>query len=347
MAEVALGKLAQPLIVIGGGLLAGYVVRRRYLAGEPGGEPALRAWSRLLKLIGIGVLVPPIVLISMLTKRLAGHDVWAMAMLGAAALLTGATVGRVLIALRNPPSKQAGAFLGCAAMSNILSFGGLVCFVFWGNVALQFTYLFKLFEHLLYFGVFYPWCSTYSPDLPRDRTGLVASFRRYPVTLVPIAAVAIGVSLNVLLFRGGDGTFALPGWAGPLNRVLVPCQTGLLAFAVGLTMAPARAGRYKTEIGLIGTIKFAVMPTVTGLLALALWNAGFLSESALRVAIVLSAMPVAFNALIPPSLYHLDEDLANSCWIATTCCLAVIVPVLYFLVGPGAEGILFANGYIE
>jgi hypothetical protein len=88
------------------------------------------------------------------------------------------------------------------------------------------------------------------------------------------------------------------------------------------------------------------MPLVTILLAAALVHQGLLSESGLRVAVILSAMPVAFNSLIPPSLYHLDEDLANSCWIATTCCLLILVPALYFLVGPGAEGLLFLDGQL-
>ena len=40
-------------------------------------------------------------------------------------------------------------------------------------------------------------------------------------------------------------------------------------------------------------------------------------------------MPVAFNALVPPSIFGFDLDLANSAWIVTTGLLAVIVPVLY------------------
>ena len=42
-------------------------------------------------------------------------------------------------------------------------------------------------------------------------------------------------------------------------------------------------------------------------------------------------MPVAFNSLIPPALYRLDEDLANSCWIFTSAMMVVVVPALYFI----------------
>ena len=46
---------------------------------------------------------------------------------------------------------------------------------------------------------------------------------------------------------------------------------------------------------------------------------------------VCASTPVAFNALIPPSIYDLDEDLANSCWFCTTVMLAAVVPILYLL----------------
>jgi predicted permease len=52
----------------------------------------------------------------------------------------------------------------------------------------------------------------------------------------------------------------------------------------------------------------------------------------LKVVLILSCMPVAFNALIPPSIYNLDLDLANSCWFSTTALLVVVLPVLMVLI---------------
>ena len=51
----------------------------------------------------------------------------------------------------------------------------------------------------------------------------------------------------------------------------------------------------------------------------------------LKVVTILSAMPVAMNALIPPSLFRLDLDLANACWVFTTMELVVILPVLVII----------------
>jgi hypothetical protein len=44
-------------------------------------------------------------------------------------------------------------------------------------------------------------------------------------------------------------------------------------------------------------------------------------------------MPVAFNALIPPSIYDLDLNLANSCWFFTTALLIFVLPGLLFILG--------------
>jgi predicted permease len=48
----------------------------------------------------------------------------------------------------------------------------------------------------------------------------------------------------------------------------------------------------------------------------------------LKVVMILSSMPVAFIALIPPSIYDLDLDLANSCWFFTTALLVLVLPLL-------------------
>ena len=48
-------------------------------------------------------------------------------------------------------------------------------------------------------------------------------------------------------------------------------------------------------------------------------------------------MPVAMNALIPPSLFRLDLDLANACWVFTTLELVLVLPILIIIL-PAAVG---------
>ena len=52
----------------------------------------------------------------------------------------------------------------------------------------------------------------------------------------------------------------------------------------------------------------------------------------LKVVMILAAMPVAFNALISPSIYDLDLDLANSGWFFTNALLVIVLPLLLIFI---------------
>ena len=51
----------------------------------------------------------------------------------------------------------------------------------------------------------------------------------------------------------------------------------------------------------------------------------------LKVVLILSSMPVGFIAMVPPTLYRLDIDLANACWLVTNGLLILVVPTLLLL----------------
>ena len=63
-----------------------------------------------------------------------------------------------------------------------------------------------------------------------------------------------------------------------------------------------------------------------------LFNLHLLSDGLVfKVVLVLTSMPVAFNALVAASIFDLDLDMANSCWLVTTLGLIIVLPWLYFL----------------
>jgi hypothetical protein len=43
-------------------------------------------------------------------------------------------------------------------------------------------------------------------------------------------------------------------------------------------------------------------------------------------------MPVSFNALIPPSIYDLDSNLANFYWFFTTAALIIVLLILLAII---------------
>ncbi len=314
-------------------MIAGYLIR--YHQRTQPTQAACDRWSRRLKIACLGYLIPPVVVIAIIQRPLSGTNVLAMGAIGVTCLLCGALLGRIYIAIRRMPPRQAGAFLGCASMANMFSFGGLIVFSFWKNDGLQQLYLFELFKHFLYFGVFYPWCATFGRALGQKRPSLIGSFRAYPITLIPIGAVVIGLVMNFVIHGVNALSVTLPDWLMSVNGILVPLHVGLLTFAVGLTLRPSRISSYWLECMAVNVIAFVARPAITAGAAMACLALGWIDMLGFRAAILLAAMPVAFNSLIPPALYDLDMDLANSCWICSTVVMLIMVPGMYMFAGIG------------
>ena len=89
---------------------------------------------------------------------------------------------------------------------------------------------------------------------------------------------------------------------------------------------------YIKESIAISIIKFVLVPSIISTIAFFLGYGKMGEGLPLKVVIILSSMPVAFSALIPASMYDLNLDLANSCWLVTTLSLIVILPLLFYII---------------
>jgi predicted permease len=106
----------------------------------------------------------------------------------------------------------------------------------------------------------------------------------------------------------------------------------MLLASIGLALKFRRVRDYIKEAISVSVIKFAIVPVMVSTLAFIIGFGQIDAGLPLKVVIILSSMPVAFNALIPPSIYDLDLDLANSCWFVTTSMLIIVLPVLLIIV---------------
>jgi predicted permease len=136
----------------------------------------------------------------------------------------------------------------------------------------------------------------------------------------------------ISLFTGG--VLNLSGLKRPevyqmINSVLIPLGTLALLISIGLAMRIKTIQDYLEGCVVISGIKFLIVPVILTLTAFLLGYGEIENGLPLKVVMILSSMPVAFTALVPPSLYGLDIDLANSCWLFSTSLLIVVLPVLY------------------
>jgi predicted permease len=148
---------------------------------------------------------------------------------------------------------------------------------------------------------------------------------RDPFILTALASILIGGLLNV-------SGVERPAFYGALNRVLVPLGTVMLLASIGLAMRFRRVRDYLKESAAIAVVKFALVPMLATAAAVSMGLGTIEGGLPLKVVLILSSMPVAFNALIPPSIYDLDLDLANSCWFFTTALLIAVLPIQLWVV---------------
>jgi predicted permease len=148
---------------------------------------------------------------------------------------------------------------------------------------------------------------------------------RDPYLIVAVTAITIGGYLNV------NGVHR-PEFYKTVISVLVPLLTLMLLISIGMAMKFRKLGAYLRECLSISLIKFVLVPVLATLPAYFLGYGHIQNGLPLKVVLILSSMPVAFNALIPPSIYNLDLDLANSCWFFTTALLALVLPMLLLII---------------
>ena len=148
---------------------------------------------------------------------------------------------------------------------------------------------------------------------------------RDPFIIVAVSSIILGGLLN---YSG----ITRPSFYGMVNAVFVPLGTIMLLASIGMALKFRKVRDYVRESIAVSIIKFAIVPITVSLLAFFIGFNDFDGGLPLKVVIILSSMPVAFNALIPPSIYDLDLDLANSCWFVTTAMLIVVLPILLLIV---------------
>lgn len=314
-------KLLFSLSIIFFGLALGYLVQRLVRNGVLSGDPELKTIRRSLQKIALLGLNPVAALGAIWVFQLDNIRIAYMPVMGILTLVTGGIAGLAIgKALRLRP-RQAGAFFSVGGMFNIGSIGALIVFIFLGERGFALVPLFRLFEEFTYYAFGFPIAKSFSPNLSgKDHTRRLASVITDPFVLVATGSIALGFALNLL-------GLPRPAFYGALNTVVIPAASLLLLVSIGMAMKLSRILPYLRYGALAAAIKFLIVPVVVTGTAFVVGMGRFDDALPLKVILILSSMPVGFIALVPPSIYDLDVDLANAAWMITTALLAVVIPI--------------------
>ena len=321
-----MAKFAYSFGIIIFGLALGYIlqilVRRKFIR-LPIPVDELR---KLLQKTALLLLNPVAIVGAIWVVSIKNIGLVALPFVGLFALLTGGVLALGAARLLNLAPNKTGALYGCGSFTNIGSIGALICFIFIGESGFALVPIYKIFEELSYYAIGFPIAKYYSSSNQKEKIfDRLKSLIRDPFILVALSSIVLGGILN---FSG----LPRPEFYKAVISIFVPLATIMLLSSIGLAMKFRRVRNYIKEGLSVSVIKFAIVPALTTYLAYLLGFGKIEGGLPLKVVIILSSMPVAFNALIPPSIYDLDLDLANSCWFFTTALMIVVLPILLFII---------------
>ena len=318
-------KLLLSVSIILAGLLFGYAIQRAVNRYHPAALPRIPGIRRTLQRIALLALNPIAALGAIWVFQLDNLRIAFLPVLGVLTLVAGGSAGLVLGRALKLPPRKAGAFFAAGGMFNIGSIGALIVFIFLGERGFALVPLFRLFEEFTYYAFGFPIAKSFSP-LVRDAGGRrLRAILLDPFVLVQVGSISLGFALNLL-------SVPRPEFYRHVNGVVIPIASFLLLVSIGLAMRFGSIRGYFRESLYVAGIKFLFVPAVVGTAAALLGMGTFDGGLPLAVIIVLSSMPVGFIALVPPSIYDLDVDLANAAWLVTTACLIVVIPLQMLIV---------------
>jgi predicted permease len=318
-------SLLTPFFLIVSGITTGMILRR--IGERMGRGDSVPRIRRRLQWALLTMFNPICFTLALWVLDVSDPSLFArLPLIGLAALVIGYGWGMLGARLMRLGPLQAGVWRSSASLTNIGNIGGIVVFSLIGEAGFALIPFYKLSEELWYYGVVFPaarrdgerYHGSTDPAHP-------LTFLKDPFLLTSLAAIVIGMSLNL-------SGLERPALAGPVNAVLIPLTTFGFLLSIGLSL---HLTRIRPHIGMamaLAAVKFVLTPVVVCLLALALGITPANSPVLFATILILSAMPTAFVSLVPPSLYRLDLDLANACWLVTTSLLVLMVPLLWVVI---------------
>lgn len=308
------------------GLILGQIIRDMANKGRIKKDVPVAKYMKVIQMSALLGINPIITLGAFWGVRLNEIKYIILPIMGAMAICFGGVLGYTFSKILRHGKTQTGTMLVSGSFTNMGNFGGLICFVFFGEKSYAFVSMYKLFEEFLYFLVGYPIAKLHGQS--QQSANKKSSFTRIvtdPFIIIYFTSILIGIALNQF-------GITRPNIYEKLNSIFIPLSSILLITSVGFNMRIKAIGEYLKECYAIAAIKFVIIPIIITLLAYFLGLGTVENGLLLKVALVVSAMPPAFNSLIPPQIYGLDVDMANSCWLFCTGALVVVVPLLYLVI---------------
>ncbi|MBN1334032.1 MAG: hypothetical protein JW971_09755 [Synergistales bacterium] len=323
---MAVRKILFSVTLIIAGLALGYILQILVNKRFPSRRKELDLFRIGLQKGVLLVIIPITILGALWILRIDDIRVIALPGVGALHYILGGIMAIFAARIMGLGKKETGSLFCCGFFTNIGSMGGLITYLLLGEEGYALVPVYKLFAEILYYTLGFPLAKFFSNESgEKEPFGqIITRVLKDKFLRVALLAIVIGGVLN---FSG----LQRPLCYREVNSLLIPLGTFLMLLAIGMAMKFSSIRAFLREAGAICIIKFALVPILLVGCASFLGFGGIREGLLLKVVVILSFMPSAFVSLIPPSIYDLDLDLANTCWLVTTFAMVLVIPALFYI----------------
>ena len=299
----------------------------------------------LLQKIALLCLNPIAIVTSIWALSLGASGVATLPFIGLGVMAFGLLAGFAAMKIFRMGKDSGTVFSLSSSMTNLGSIGSLVAFLILGEQAFALVPFYKLFEEAWIYGLCFPIAAgaqagraagAQANDAngaqkrvetglsPRNAALMAAKLLKDPMILLSLAAMGLGLALNV-------SGIPRPQFFRTLNAWIVPSGVFLVLVSIGMKIPKERKTIPRPAFFAFLGIRLILIPAFSLALATLLGLPALPDQTAFKVAILLSFMPTAFASLIPPVVYGLDFGLAFSLWLVSNLTLVGTLPMLWML----------------
>jgi len=320
-------KLIVSLNIIFFGLIIGYIIQQLEQKRIIRLPFTLEKFRKFLQKISLLFFMPISFIGALWIININNIKIIILPFLGIFAIIIGGLLGLITAKILKLSRKDSGSIFVSASFTNIGSIGGLICYLFLGEKGFALVSIYQLFIPAIYYVIGFPIAKSFSYDNIKKKN--IISQLKEAFTDIFVIVALISIAIGILLNLSG---IERPVFCKTINAIFIPVGTVILLVSIGLAMKFGKVKNYIKESIAVSIIKFVLVPSIISTIAFLLGYGKIEGGVPLKVVIILSSMPVAFIALIPASIYDLNLDLANSCWLLTTLSLILILPLLSYVV---------------
>ncbi len=312
-------KVIQIIVVILGGLVAGYLFRRfNWLAAT---------WSPRITRATLAYVQPFPIALAIWGLQVHSWRAILLPVFGAVLAILMLVVGALVARGQQLDRRSQAAFVLPTMFSNTgTTYGAFLCFVLMGAQGLALATIYTLsFAPMIYTVGFYV-ARAYVGAGQQSVGEIMRENLTAPHSRNPLAAILAGLLLWALPWQR-------PECLLPAIDILIPVGTAALLFAIGLSIRLRAVREYAPQAIWMHGLKFIVSPALGLLLAVLFGFWAQADHEFLKIVLIESAAPCAIMSLAIVQVFRLNVDLANVCWLTTNLTAIALAPILVVVAG--------------